>query len=60
MWILIMIVSLKGQFHHDIDVKSAQGFRSIVQCQAVGERVTASLKKTDPDLRIEFFCEQGY
>ncbi len=59
MWILIMIVSLKGQFHHDVDVKSVHGFRSSLQCQAVGERVTASLKKTDPDLKIEFYCEQG-
>lgn len=59
MYILILITSLKSQFHHQIDLQPIQGLKSETQCLALGRKLSVELKQINPDLDIKIYCEDG-
>lgn len=59
MYILILITSLKAQFHHQVELRPIQGLKSETQCLALGRKLTAEIKQLNPDIEVKSFCEEG-
>jgi hypothetical protein len=59
MYILILITSLKAQFHHQIELRSIEGLKSETQCLALGRKLSAELRQINPDVDVKSFCEEG-
>jgi len=54
---LILILSLKSQFHHDIDVKPiVQKMVNQEECMQLGETLSKKIKSKNPDLEVEIVC----
>ena len=58
MYTLILIISLKSQFNHALDVKT-QSIPNATQqsCMALGEKISAELKSFNRDVETKYFCE---
>ncbi len=59
MWILILISSLKAQFHHQIELIPITGLKSETQCLALGRKLSQELRQLNQDLDIKIHCEEG-
>ena len=61
MYILILIISLKSQFNHALDVRT-QSIQTLHQnpefCMALGEKISAELKSFNKDVETKYFCEK--
>ena len=56
---LILITSLKSQFHHDLDFKivgKINDFHSIDKCEQFGSIISNKLKSKNTDLEVEILC----
>ena len=59
MYILILIISLKSQFNHALDVRTQALSNSTQQsCIALGEKISAELKSFNRDVETKYFCEK--
>lgn len=56
---LILIISLKGQFHHDIDFKSVGNGFTYDKCQSIGNQILKELKSINSDLEGKILCTNG-
>lgn len=56
---LILIISLKGQFHHDIDFKSIGNGYTIDRCQSIGNTLLKELKSINSELEGKVLCING-
>lgn len=59
MYILILISSLKAQFHHQIEIWSVDGLKSETQCLALGRKLSTDMRQLNQDLEIKTYCEEG-
>lgn len=59
MVILILITSLKAQFHHQIELHTVEGLKSIEQCQTLGKKLTDEFKHLNADMDTKIICEEG-
>ena len=62
MYILILIISLKSQFNHALDVRT-QSIPITTHahpefCMALGEKISAELKSFNKDVETKYFCEK--
>lgn len=62
MYILVLIISLKSQFNHALDVRTQQlPLNSMTQpgsCLALGEKISSELKLFNKDVETKYFCEK--
>ena len=54
---LILIFSIKTQFNTSIDIKQLDGYNTIGECNSGAQKIVTILKQTDPDIRVDYFCE---
>ena len=63
MYILILIISLKSQFNHALDVRT-QSIQTLHQnpefCMALGEKISVELKSFNKDVETKYFCEKTH
>ena len=63
MYILILIISLKSQFNHALDVRT-QSIQTLHPnpefCMALGEKISAELKSFNKDVETKYFCEKTH
>lgn len=57
MYILILIVSLKSQFNHALDVYNIENIYSHNICLSIGKKISEDLKSFDKDVETKYFCE---
>jgi|LakMenEpi03Aug12_release.lakeMendotaPanAssembly.Ray.scaffolds.fasta_scaffold3076968_2 hypothetical protein len=57
MYILVLIISLKSQFNHALDVKIQDKIETEHVCQAIAEETIAGLKYYDKDVNTKYFCK---
>ena len=63
MYILILIISLKSQFNHSLDVRTQSipnAARGQELCMALGEKISAELKSFNKDVETKYFCEKTH
>ena len=56
---LVLITSLKSQFHHDLDFKvigDTNQFYSAEKCEQFGSIIANKLKSKNNDLEVEILC----
>lgn len=59
MYTLILILSLKSQFHHDIDIKQINAAMPYeTSCDQLAEKIAVKLKAKNPDLEVDHLCER--
>lgn len=57
MYTLILILSLKSQFHHDIDFKQINAAMPYEQsCHDLADQIAAKLKLKNTDLEVDHIC----
>jgi hypothetical protein len=54
---LILILSLKTQFFHDLDIKVIPNLVSMQQCQALGKQLELDLIALDSAMSVKNYCE---
>jgi hypothetical protein len=59
MWVLILVVTIRGIYHTDIDVKTIPHLESNEQCVHVSNTIIKHLVKSDPSIRVDVICEKG-
>jgi len=59
MFILILITSLKAQFHHQVDLYTIPGLKTELQCHALGKKLTDEYKHLNADIDTKILCEDG-
>lgn len=57
MYILILIISLKSQFNHALDVKTVDGIHREDTCMFIGEKMSFELKSFNKDVETKYYCE---
>lgn len=57
MYILILIISLKSQFNHALDVKTVDGIGRQDTCMLIGEKISIELKSFNKDVETKYYCE---
>jgi hypothetical protein len=56
MYTLILIISLKSQFNHALDIRYVDNL-TIQTCQHFGEVSKKKLKQFNPDVEVDISCE---
>lgn len=59
MYILILLTSLKAQFHHQVELRPIPGLKSETQCLALGRRLASEIKQINPDIEVRSYGEEG-
>ena len=59
LFILILITSLKAQFHHQIELHTIQGLKTENQCQTIGKKLSDEFKHLNADMDVKIMCEEG-
>lgn len=57
-YLLVLIISLKSQFNHALDVKFQDNLTSERVCQSVAEKTISDLKFYNKDIETKYFCEK--
>jgi hypothetical protein len=57
MYILILIISLKSQFNHALDVRSISGIQSPGACKHMAESTITNLKSFNAEVEAKYSCE---
>ena len=57
MYILILIVSLKSQFNHALDVYHIDNIYSKEICLSLAEETSLELKRYDKDVETKYICK---
>lgn len=60
---LILITSLKSQFHHDLDFKivgEINDFPNVEKCERFGNTISNNLKSKNADLEVDVLCVKYY
>lgn len=57
MYILILIISLKSQFNHALDVKIQDNIATERICHNIGEKTITELKNFNKDVDAKYLCE---
>jgi hypothetical protein len=57
MYTLILIISLKTQFNHALDVQPIGQFRNEHVCTSLGEKIRYTLKEYNPDTAAYIICQ---
>lgn len=57
MYTLILLISLKSQFHHDLDLHVVPNLASAESCQSIGNRLSDAMKLLNPDVTTQLYCE---
>lgn len=57
MYILVLIISLKSQFNHALDIKYQSGIHSEKVCHDLAEKSIIDLKSFNKDVETKYFCE---
>jgi len=55
-YILILIISLKSQFNHSLDVKYQNNISSEKLCIAIAEKTIEKLQQFNSNTEIEYSC----
>ena len=58
MYTLILIISVKTMYMSQVDVKQLGKYDSASACQVSASRISDILKKTDSDIKVDYFCEK--
>ena len=59
MYLLILIISLKTKFHHDIKVDPiTEHLATEQECQSLGHRLSSDLKQVDQDQEVKIICQK--
>ena len=56
MYILILIISLKSQFNHSLDIKTIDNIHSEQECIMLGKKITLDLKEFNNDVETKYSC----
>ena len=59
MYILILIISLKSQFNHSLDIKTINNINSEQICNSIGKKMSLELTNFDHDVQTKYYCEQN-
>lgn len=59
MYILILLYSLKSQFHHQVDLYTISGLKIEFQCQALGKKLSEEFKQLSADIDMRIICEEN-
>ena len=54
---LILLTSLKAQFHHQVDMYTVPGLKTEMQCQVLGKKLTDEFKHLNTDIDVKIICE---
>lgn len=57
MYLLVLIISLKSQFNHALDIKFQDNIETERVCHIVAEKSIADLKIYNKDVEAKYFCE---
>jgi hypothetical protein len=57
MYILVLIISLKSQFNHALDIKYQDKIESEHVCRELAEESIAGLKSYNKDVDTKYFCK---
>jgi hypothetical protein len=57
MYTLILLISLKSQFHHDLDLQVVPNLADAKSCQSLGNKLSDAFKLLNPDVTTQLFCE---
>lgn len=57
MYLLVLIISLKSQFNHALDIKFQDNIATERICHIVAEKSIADLKFYNKDVEAKYFCE---
>lgn len=58
MYILILILSLKSQFNHNLDMNVIPMISTEAKCIDLKNRLIKDLKTLDPQLEVVAYCEK--
>jgi len=56
---LILILSLRSQFNHNVDIKVIPNLVSESRCVDVRRRIIDDLKILDPQIEVVAYCEKN-
>ncbi len=57
MYILILIMSLKSQFNHALDIRVVENIYSHQSCLDLGKTITQDLKSFNREVETKYSCE---
>jgi hypothetical protein len=57
MYILVLIISLKSQFNHALDIKYQDNLSSERICHDLAEETITGLKSYNKDVETKYFCK---
>jgi hypothetical protein len=58
MYTLILIFSIKTMYNTSVDVKQLGKYDNVTACQTSAIKIADILKKTDSDIKVDYFCEK--
>lgn len=58
MYTLVLILSLKSQFNHNIDLKTVPNLTTEAQCLKLGKKLSDDLYHFNIDIITKLYCEK--
>ena len=57
MYTLILLISLKSMYNHNIDTTVVPNLLTEPQCLSLGDVMKNDMKKINPDINVQIYCE---
>lgn len=58
MYTLILVMSLKSLYNHNIDTLVVPNLVSDKQCLALGRTLRTDMVELNPDIKVKVYCEE--